>query len=70
MAYKKYADRHKAEALKDVLAYCLTDGQRESEALGYIPLPASVVEKDKAALANIGGGGRTAVRCAGRLRRQ
>jgi phosphate transport system substrate-binding protein len=57
MAYKTNADRKKAEALKDVLAYCLTDGQKESEALGYIPLPAGpggVLEKVKAALANIG----------------
>ena len=44
----------KAAALKDVLTYCLTDGQKESEALGYIPLPGAVVEKVKAALGNIG----------------
>jgi phosphate transport system substrate-binding protein len=54
MAYKNYADPRKATALKDALTYCLTDGQKESEALGYIPLPAGVVEKVKAALANIG----------------
>ena len=55
MAYKKYADPKKAAALKDVLAYCLTDGQKVSEELGYIPLPGVVAEKVKAALANIGG---------------
>ena len=55
MAYKKYADPKKAEALRNVLTYCLTDGQKESEALGYLPLPAPVVEKVKAALGNIGG---------------
>lgn len=53
IAYKKYADPQKANALKDVLAYCLTDGQKASEALGYIPLPSEVAEKIKAALGNI-----------------
>jgi phosphate transport system substrate-binding protein len=53
MCYKKYADADKAKALKDVLTYCLTEGQKSSEELGYIPLPSSVVELDKAALKNI-----------------
>ncbi|MGA2066048.1 MAG: phosphate ABC transporter substrate-binding protein PstS [Thermoguttaceae bacterium] len=54
MTYKKYADPKKAAALRDVLAYCLTDGQKQSELLGYIPLPGGVVETVKAALGNIG----------------
>jgi phosphate transport system substrate-binding protein len=54
MTYKKYAEPEKAAALKDVLTYCLTDGQKESEALGYIPLPGGVVKAVKAALGNIG----------------
>ncbi|MGA2259667.1 MAG: phosphate ABC transporter substrate-binding protein PstS [Thermoguttaceae bacterium] len=53
IAYKKYADAKKGNALKEVLTYCLTDGQKESEALGYIPLPAKVRDKVQAALANI-----------------
>ena len=53
ICYKKYADAKKAAALKDVLAYGLTEGQKESEALGYIPLPANVAAKVKAALGNI-----------------
>jgi ABC-type phosphate transport system substrate-binding protein len=53
LAYKKYADARKGNALKDVLTYCLADGQKESEALGYIPLPAKAREKVQAALANI-----------------
>ena len=53
IAYKKYADAKKGGALKDVLTYCLTDGQKESEALGYIPLPANETDKAKAALADI-----------------
>ena len=53
LAYKKYADAKKGNAVKDVLTYCLGDGQKESEALGYIPLPAKVREKALAALAGI-----------------
>lgn len=56
MTYKNYAEPKKAAALKNVLAYCLTDGQKDSEALGYIPLPGGVVETVKAALGNIGAG--------------
>ena len=54
ICYKSYDDPKKAKVLKDVLTYCLTEGQKSSEALGYIPLPASVVEKVKAALENLG----------------
>jgi phosphate transport system substrate-binding protein len=61
LAYKKYVDPKKAKTLKDVLTYCLTDGQKQSEALGYIPLPDVVVGKVKAALDNIkSSGGETA----------
>jgi phosphate transport system substrate-binding protein len=56
MVYQKYADPTKAETLKKVLSYCLTEGQKDSEALGYIPLPPSVVEKNLAALVRLGGG--------------
>ena len=31
----------------------LTDGQKDSEALGYIPLPGTVVAKETAAVDNI-----------------
>lgn len=53
MCYKKYDDVKKAKALKDVFEYCLTEGQKSSEKLGYVPLPASVAAKAKAALAGI-----------------
>ena len=42
-----------AAALKDVIKYCLGEGQKDSESLGYIPLPASVVEADLKALDTI-----------------
>jgi phosphate transport system substrate-binding protein len=53
LCYKKYDDKKKLETLKDVLGYALTDGQKVSEQLGYIPLPANVVDKVKAALNNM-----------------
>ena len=54
ICYKTYDDPKKVEVLKDVLTYCLTEGQKSSEQLGYIPLPESVVEKVKAALETLG----------------
>ena len=53
IAYKTYADANKAKALKDVLAWGLTDGQKMSEPLGYVPLPDKVATIVKAALDNI-----------------
>jgi len=51
--YKKYDNQAKAKALRDLINYGLTDGQKESEALGYVPLPAEVVTKVKAAAETI-----------------
>lgn len=53
LCYKQYHDKAKFQTLQDVLNYCLTDGQKESEALGYIPLPPSVADRVKAAVKNI-----------------
>jgi phosphate transport system substrate-binding protein len=53
IAYKQYKDKPKFDVLQSLLQYCLTDGQKDSEALGYIPLPPPVVEKVKAATQNI-----------------
>jgi phosphate transport system substrate-binding protein len=41
------------KALRDFITYGLTHGQKLSEELGYVPLPANVVEKSKAALATV-----------------
>jgi phosphate transport system substrate-binding protein len=48
--YKKYPDKEKLDALKGLVAYGLTDGQKESEALGYVPLPDNIASKAKAAV--------------------
>ena len=53
LLYKKYDDAAKLKALKDFVTWGLTDGQKLSEELGYVPLPAPVVEKAKAALATV-----------------
>ena len=41
----------------DVITYGLTEGQKISNKLGYIPLPPNVVEKVKAAADSIKVGG-------------
>jgi phosphate transport system substrate-binding protein len=43
LCYKKYDDPKIRDALKGVIEYGLTDGQKFSEELGYIPLPPEVV---------------------------
>jgi phosphate transport system substrate-binding protein len=53
ICYKQYKDKGKFQLLQGLLTYCVTDGQKESEALGYIPLPQAVADKDKAAIQNI-----------------
>jgi phosphate transport system substrate-binding protein len=53
LLYKKYSDSAKLQALQGFVTYGLTDGQKFAGELGYIPLPAGVVEKSKAALASI-----------------
>jgi phosphate transport system substrate-binding protein len=53
LCYKQYPDKRKLEVLLDLLNFALTDGQKDAEPLGYIPLPPSVAEKAKAALQNI-----------------
>ena len=55
LCYKKY-DKKKLDALVDLLNYGLTDGQKDAESLGYIPMPPAVVEKVKAAVSNIKAG--------------
>ncbi len=44
LIYKQYADAKKVKALKQVLKWCLNDGQKLANELHYIPLPRNVVE--------------------------
>ncbi len=45
LLYKQYPDKKKGAVLKDLLAYCLRDGQKDADPLGYIPLPPAVTDK-------------------------
>jgi phosphate transport system substrate-binding protein len=51
--YKKYDDPKMAEAIREVVQYCLTEGQKVSDEMGYIPLPSQVVEVVAQAANNI-----------------
>ena len=50
LCYKKYPDKNKMDTLKGLIKYCLTDGQKSSDSLGYIPLPESVSSQVEKAL--------------------
>jgi phosphate transport system substrate-binding protein len=53
ICYKKYPDKNKLAAMQDLVKFGLTDGQKDAEVLGYIPLPATVVAKATAAVQNL-----------------
>jgi phosphate transport system substrate-binding protein len=53
ICYRKYPDKNKMQAMQDLVKYGLTDGQKDAETLGYIPLPSNVVTKAMAAVQNI-----------------
>ena len=49
LAYKKYDNPAKAKAMEAMIEYGLTEGQKVSKELGYVPLPEDVVQKVAAA---------------------
>ena len=53
LLYKKNTDPKKAAALRELVDYCLTEGQKVSAQMGYIPLPESVASVVKKAAANV-----------------
>jgi phosphate transport system substrate-binding protein len=53
MLFYQKQDAQKAEYLRKMVDYGLTDGQKLADAMGYIPLPPNVVEKVRAASAKI-----------------
>ena len=55
LCYKTYDDAKRMEAMKTLIEYCLAEGQKSSEKLGYVPLPETVVAKVREALDHIGG---------------
>jgi phosphate transport system substrate-binding protein len=53
ICYKKYADKAKMQAVQDLVKFGLTEGQKDAESLGYIPLPEPVVAKATQAIQNL-----------------
>jgi phosphate transport system substrate-binding protein len=53
LAKKKYDDKAKAAAMKKLLSWCLSDGQKLAENLHYIALPSDVTSKVVKALDTI-----------------
>lgn len=53
LAYQNYDNPEHSKALKEVLNWSLTDGQASAEQLGYIPLPANVIQKVQTKLETI-----------------
>jgi len=50
---KTNGDAGKVKAIHEMIEYALTDGQRIADSMGYIPLPAVVVEQVRKAAASI-----------------
>lgn len=53
MLFYQKQDAKKAEVLRDLVEYCLTDGQKIANRYGYIPLPDNVIERVRAASTKI-----------------
>jgi phosphate transport system substrate-binding protein len=53
LLYQKYDTAQVAEVVKKFVNWGLTDGQKFSEELGYVPLPKEVVDKDLEALKTV-----------------
>ncbi len=53
LCYKKYDKANVWQALKELIKFGLTQGQSYSDELGYVPMPAGVVDADMKALDQI-----------------
>jgi phosphate transport system substrate-binding protein len=53
MLFYQKQDPKKAEILRNLVEYCLTEGQKLSERMGYIPLPDNVMERIRVASKDI-----------------
>jgi phosphate transport system substrate-binding protein len=51
--YRQYPDKGKLDIIQDLVKYAMSDGQKDSEALGYIPLPSAVADKVRAAVQTV-----------------
>jgi phosphate transport system substrate-binding protein len=53
LLYKSYGDPRKAQAMRDLLRWCLNEGQKLASGLGYLQLSANVSSKSLAALGEV-----------------
>jgi phosphate transport system substrate-binding protein len=53
LLYKNIGNDAKAATIKSLVKYCLMDGQKDAESLGYIPLPKKIAERAQAALDHV-----------------
>jgi phosphate transport system substrate-binding protein len=53
LMFYRTQDPKKAAVLRQVVEYCATKGQAIADSMGYIPLPANIVEKIKVAASEI-----------------
>ncbi len=53
LTYDQYQDPNKAQVLEEFVDWALTEGQKYSAQLGYIPLPQKVVDKVQSAAEQI-----------------
>jgi phosphate transport system substrate-binding protein len=51
--YGQYENPETAKALRSVVEWCLDEGQKVSDKMGYIPLPDNVVAAVRKAAADI-----------------
>ena len=51
-----YDDQQKGTELREMLHWCLTDGQQYAAGLGYVPLPAGIVSRSLSALDRVHAG--------------
>lgn len=54
LLYKTYSDPIQSRTLKEVLTWCLTEGQKFAEELSFVPLSQELVPRVQSALAQIG----------------
>jgi phosphate transport system substrate-binding protein len=54
LLYRQYADTAKAAAVRDFVAWGLSNGQTSGSKFGYLPLPGEVVASGRQALASLG----------------
>lgn len=53
LIFPETQDADKAKVARDLVEYCLTEGQKSADAMGYIPLPDNVIETVRQVAQNI-----------------